>query len=141
MEKNEHGFTLIEVLSTLALLSLIILLASSVNLFGQKQVINQTKEIQNQANVRLALNIITKEIRSVSPQNITVSNNILTIETKKNTTNVYKLENSTLKKNGQAMISDIQKFDLSTTSDSITISITAQTTPPENLTTTIYYRK
>lgn len=71
---------------------MVILLASSVQLFGQKQVNNQTNEIQNQSNVRLALNIVTKEIRKAS--NVSVTNNVLTI----NNTDIYKLENNILKK-------------------------------------------
>lgn len=92
IKKNEKGITLIELLAALALVSMVILLASSVQLFGQKQVNNQTNEIQNQSNVRLALNIVTKEIRKAS--NVSVTNNVLTI----NNTDIYKLENNILKK-------------------------------------------
>ncbi|AGK55095.1 PilW family protein [Bacillus sp. 1NLA3E] len=138
IKKNEKGITLIELLAALALVSMVILLASSVQLFGQKQVNNQTNEIQNQSNVRLALNIVTKEIRKAS--NVSVTNNVLTI----NNTDIYKLENNILKKNNEPLISNIQSFTITKTEDKVTITITntpSNNQPKTTLSATIYLRK
>ena len=138
--KSEEGVTLIELLAALTLLSIIILLASSVNIIGQKQATTQNTEIQGQTNVRLGLNIITKEIRSA--ESVSAINNILTI--KKNNEEVkYFLDtdNHILKKNGEPLISNIKKFKIEQTTDNITISISSNNTPSTTLETTLYFRK
>jgi prepilin-type N-terminal cleavage/methylation domain-containing protein len=139
IQKNEKGVTLIELLVGLALFSMVLLLANSVHLFGQKQVNHQTNEIQNQSNVRLAINIITKEIRKAST--VSVTNNILTL----NGSDIYKLENSVLKKNNDPLITDIQTFTINKTADDKIIMSIANTPsnniPQTNLSATIYLRK
>ncbi|MCQ6278274.1 competence type IV pilus minor pilin ComGF [Bacillus sp. EB600] len=135
--KTEQGVTLVEVLAAAALLSIILLLASSVYLFGQKQVTTQTTEIQNQENVSLALDIITKEIRKAST--VSVTNNILTI----NNTDVYQLVNNTINKNNQPLITNIQQFNIQMTNKQITITIeglSANNAPHTTLSTTIFIR-
>ncbi|WP_059173513.1 PilW family protein [Bacillus sp. FJAT-27445] len=138
MLKNQKGMSLAEVLAGVALLSLILLLGSSVFLFGQKQAINQTAQVQNQADVRLGLNIITKEIRKASSVN--VNSNVLTI----NDTDIYKLENGNVTKNGHPIITSLKDFKIQMTDNKVTISMSANNTPnnPQTtLSTTIYIRK
>jgi prepilin-type N-terminal cleavage/methylation domain-containing protein len=152
MVKNQKGVTLIELLAAISLLSLFLLLANSIHLFGQKQMTNQTSEIQNQSNVRLAMNLITKQIRKAS--SVTVSNNVLTIDN----TDVYKLDNNSLTKNNQPLITNLQTFDIKTNDAGIPlangtiipigsqISLTIADVPTNNnpqtiLSTTIYLRK
>lgn len=135
--KTEKGVTLVEVLAAAALLSIILLLATSVYLFGQKQFTSQTTEIQNQENVSLALDIITKEIRKAST--VSVSNNILTI----NNTDVYQLVNNTINKNNQPLITNIQQFNIQMTNNQITLTIeglSANNAPQTTLSTTIFIR-
>ena len=110
MIKSEKGITLVELLAALALLSVILLLASTVHLFAQKQMNNQEAAFQSESNVSLAINIITKEIRSAT--SVTATNNVLTINTTNNTTNVYQLNGSSLTKNNQPIITDLKQFDL-----------------------------
>ncbi|WP_053367680.1 PulJ/GspJ family protein [Bacillus sp. FJAT-27245] len=138
MLKNQKGLSLAEVLAGVALLSLVMVLGSSIFLFGQKQAINQTAQVQNQADVRLGLNIITKEIRKAS--SVTVANNILTL----NDTDIYKLENSNLTKNGVPVISSLKDFKIQMAGNKITIAMSANNTqnnPQTSLSTTIYIRK
>jgi prepilin-type N-terminal cleavage/methylation domain-containing protein len=147
MSKNEKGVTLVELLAALSLLSIILLLAGSVHIFGLKQSSNQAADIQNQSNVRLAMNIITKEIRKASIvrfdniDDVNEENDLLTI----NGTDVYKLENKNLTKNSQPLITNLQKFTLKKIKDdmfSITISNSATNNIPQTtLSTTIYIRK
>ncbi|MGJ7920538.1 prepilin-type N-terminal cleavage/methylation domain-containing protein [Neobacillus sp. LXY-4] len=138
LKKNEKGLTLLELLITLALVSMVLLMATSVHLFGQKQMNSQSNEVQNQSNVRLALNIVTKEIRKAS--SVSVANNVLTI----NGTDVYKLENNILKKNNQTLISNIQQFTITKTDEKLTVKIAntpSNNHPQTTLSTTIYLRK
>jgi type II secretory pathway pseudopilin PulG len=120
LKTNEKGITLVEVLAALALLSLVILLAGSINLFGHKQMSSQKAEIENQSNDRLAINMITKAIRQADPATIVVINdqNILKIN------NVsYYLDGSSLKKETEVLISDIRKFTVKRNGDQILIEI------------------
>lgn len=45
VKDNQRGITLVELLAVLAILSVIILLIGSAHLFGQKQLIYQTDEL------------------------------------------------------------------------------------------------
>lgn len=130
MKTNEKGVTLIELLAALSLLSMIILLASSIHIFVQKQMNSQTKEIQTQSDERLAINIITKEIRKARTVEIKTPNE-LTI----NGTTVYRLDGTTLKRNNDPCISNINYFTVSKTGNQIKLKIGSL---PE---TTIYLRE
>lgn len=90
MRNTEKGLTLVEVLAGIVLLSMILLLATSVHLFAQKQVNTQEETIQVQSNERLALNRITGEIRKAN--SVATKDNVLTI----NGTEQYKLVGTTL---------------------------------------------
>jgi prepilin-type N-terminal cleavage/methylation domain-containing protein len=140
MVKNEKGITLVELLAALALLSIILILASSIHLFTQNQMNNQIQAVQSESDVSLAISTITKNIRSAS--SVTVKNNVLTVITT-STTNVYQLNGTSLTKNNQPIITGIKQFVLTpdTPSDHVTITITSNEVNPTTLTTTIYYRK
>ncbi|MCM3725302.1 prepilin-type N-terminal cleavage/methylation domain-containing protein [Neobacillus cucumis] len=144
---NEKGVTLIELLAALSLLSIILLLASSVHLLGLKQSSSQTSEIQNQSNVRLAMNSITREIRKASTvsfiniDDTDSSNDQLKI----NGVDIYKLENKNITKNADPLIANIQTFTLKKVKDdmySITIAnIPSNNLPQITLSSTVYLRK
>lgn len=138
MVKNQKGVTLIELLAAITLLSIVLLLANSIHLFGQKEMTDQTAEIQNQSNVRLAMNLITKQIRKASSINVD-SNNVLTLDS-----DIYKLDNNSLTKNGQPFITNLQKFDIQYDGSKITVTIAdlpSTNNPQTTLSTTIYIRK
>jgi Tfp pilus assembly protein PilW len=139
MIKNEKGLTIVELLAALTLLSCILLLTGSILLFGQKQMTNQSTEIQNQSNLRLALSVITKEIRKAA--SVTVNNNVLTL----NDSDVYKLDsNNNLTKNNLPIISNLQQFMIQMTGDQITITLAdlpSNNLPQTTLSTTIYVRR
>jgi prepilin-type N-terminal cleavage/methylation domain-containing protein len=133
--KNEKGVTLVEVLAALTLLSMVLLLASSVHLFSQKQMKNQSIEIQNQSNVRLAANILTKDIRK--SDSVTVINtNKFEINKANLTIDKYEFKDQTLFKNDQPLITTIQNFIIEPNPDG-SISLTIDTLPK----TTILIRK
>jgi prepilin-type N-terminal cleavage/methylation domain-containing protein len=120
LKTNEKGLTLVEVLAALALVSLVILLASSINLFGHKQMSSQKEEIQNQSNDRLAMNIVTKAIRQADPATVEVINdqNVLKINNVR-----YYLDGNSLKKETDVLISDINKFTVKQNGDQILLEI------------------
>src|SRR5690606_4741485 len=88
-------------------------------LFGQKQMSNQTSQTENQTNVRLAINLLTKEIRKAHRPE--VSNNVLT----NNNTDTYTLEQNEITKNEDAIISAIKDLKISKEGNKIKIDVTS----------------
>ncbi|MFD1781116.1 prepilin-type N-terminal cleavage/methylation domain-containing protein [Fredinandcohnia salidurans] len=130
MIKSERGVTLVELLAAISLLSIILLLASSVHLFGQKQMNSQSDEVQKQSQERLAANLITKEIRKA--KTVEVKNpNQLTV----NDTDTYKLEGTTIKKNNEEFMTKINGFSVTKNGNQVNLKIGNL---PE---TTIYIRE
>ncbi|MEW4305950.1 PilW family protein [Rossellomorea marisflavi] len=78
---NQRGVTLIELLAAAVVLAIVMVLIANVQIFGQKQFHNQTEQVSHEAEVRLAMNIVTKEIRSSHPDNIKLSKDHDTIIT------------------------------------------------------------
>jgi prepilin-type N-terminal cleavage/methylation domain-containing protein len=138
MVKNQKGVTLIELLAAITLLSIVLLLTNSIHLFGQKQMVDQSTEIQNQSNVRLAMDIVTKQIRKAST--IYVDNyGVLTLDT-----DIYKLDNNSLTKNNQPLVTNLQRFDIQYDGSKIKVTIADlpnTNIPQTTLSTTIYIRK
>jgi prepilin-type N-terminal cleavage/methylation domain-containing protein len=135
--KNENGITLIELLVALALLGTIIGLISSVHIFGQKQFTSQSKQIQHESNVRYAMNMITKEVRS-SPT-IAVSNN--TIQT---STSLFELKGTDLFKGDVVLEEDIGEFIVQQSGNKISITIKSvpnQYDKVSSLSTNVYIRE
>jgi prepilin-type N-terminal cleavage/methylation domain-containing protein len=130
MIKSERGVTLVELLAAISLLSIVLLLASSVHLFGQKQMNFQSDEVQKQSQERLAANLITKEIRKA--KTVEVKNpNQLTV----NDTDTYKLEGTTIKKNNEEFMTKINGFSVTKNGNQVSLKIGNL---PE---TTIYIRE
>lgn len=151
MIKNEKGVTLVEVISAFALLSIVLLLAGSVHFFSQKQMTAQSAEIQSQSNVRLAANILTKDIRRAvdvvedpdKPDDADVKDRYFIITSPaKNLGEVdyedkYKFinNNKILYKNEQEFITNLNSFEIEI--NPTNVSITIADLPK----TTIYIRK
>ncbi len=102
--KNQRGISLLEVIASISLFSIILLMLNSFHLFSQKQMISQAEEIQNQSNTRIALNVITKELRTA--ENVIIQGDELVI----NQTDTYKHVSNTITKNNVAYIKNIKKF-------------------------------
>ncbi|WP_203554636.1 prepilin-type N-terminal cleavage/methylation domain-containing protein [Bacillus sp. B15-48] len=131
MIKNERGISLVEVLTVLALLSIVLLLASSLHLFGQKQYVSQTDELHIQANERLAVNMLIKEIRKADTVEVDAIQQILII----NGTDQYMLDGTELKKGSQIVGTDISEFKVEMSGNQIRLKVGSM---PE---TTIYVRE
>lgn len=138
MVENNRGMTLIEILCSLSLLIIVLLLVNSIHLFGLQQMNDQTSDFNGQSNVRQAINLITKEIRSANAVN--VSSDVLTIDNK----DIYKLDNHTLTKNGQSIITGLQDFSIAKNGSKVSISLAGIPLQGGNqitLTDTIYIRE
>ena len=138
MIKNRKGFTLIELMIVLALLGVIITSAFSVFSFGFKSFNAQTDNIDNQSKVRHAINDISKEIRRISAPVITISGAEIDVDGV-----VYKLQGSTLMKNGNELVSGIKSFNPSILDKKITLKLTSQAKRGREFTLTseIYVRE
>lgn len=135
--EDNKGFTLIEALASLTILSIIIILLGSVQVFGNKQYVNQYDFVENQTNIRYVVTLITKEIRSVNE--VSVNSNIITIGT-----NEYRLTNETIWKNDQPIVTNIHKFDVKQNGNKISLEIESVPNNQGNaasVTTEIFLRK
>lgn len=103
MIKNNQGFTLVELLAVLGLMSIVIVLMSSAHIFGQKQFVNQTEEVNQQSDARYIANLVAKDIRKAS--SLSVSGNELVLGEI-----IYQHSGSTLKKNGSIIAESISEF-------------------------------
>jgi prepilin-type N-terminal cleavage/methylation domain-containing protein len=126
MIKNNKGITLVEVLCVLSLLSIVLLLANSLHIFGQKQLTNQSDHIAHESDIRFAMNLITKDIRGADTTtgSITVTNNVLTV-LKNSNSYVYKLVNNNLTKNNNSIITGVQQFIITQNGNQIDLTITS----------------
>ncbi|WP_078552410.1 prepilin-type N-terminal cleavage/methylation domain-containing protein [Bacillus alkalicellulosilyticus] len=125
LKGNNKGLTLIEVVATLAIVSMVLLLINAIHLSGQKQVVTQSNQIEHQGNVRLALNMITKEIRSA--EKVEVAGHVITLKDK-NGVEVAKIKHAgtEILKNGDAMISFIDQLLVEKVDNKITLDITSE---------------
>ncbi|WP_026475849.1 PilW family protein [Alkaliphilus transvaalensis] len=136
MIKNNKGITLVELIVALAISSIIIGLIFSTLVFGSRSFNVQADQIDNLSSVRNAMDLITREIRKA--ESVDINNNVLTLDEY-----VYKLENNSITKNGQVIISNIEKFEIVRSNNRIDIEISS----PERsigsktqITSTIYLR-
>lgn len=141
--KNNKGMTMIELLVAFALLSLVLLLIGNVHLSGQKQYTDQTKQISDQANVRLAAKVMTQDIRSASPTTVSVDNGVLIID---DIQYKYNSAEQAIYKDDSPFVTNIKEFVPTKRGDKITLKMISTTVPNQkdhsaSLTTDIYLRK
>jgi prepilin-type N-terminal cleavage/methylation domain-containing protein len=137
--EDQKGVTLVELLAVLALVCTVMLLISNVHLFGQKQFSSQSKQVQHESNVRYAMNVITREIRTSPPQTISVSNN--RIET---SNGAFRLQGTTLFKDDKVLEEGIAEFTVEQNGNEIVISMKSvpnQSDKTSSLSTNLYIRE
>lgn len=69
--KNDRGFTLVELIITLALLGIVISVYSSLYYSGYKSYVNTQKNVDIEQNVRFAMNFIVSKLEN-SPSAVTI---------------------------------------------------------------------
>ncbi len=136
-KNNEEGFTLVELLASIALLSVVILLVGSVHIFGQTQFINQTESAAQSNDLRYSLTVMSRDVRRA--EIVTVDGTTLTADGI-----TYTLGNSTLRRNDEVLSNRVGDFAPEMLSDGVQIKI-ASTTNRQNLSkeyeTSIYFRR
>lgn len=141
LKDSEKGFTLVELLAVLAILSLVILLAGSIHLFGQKQFAEQTDQVETVNDVRYILASIEKDIRQTKPEEVKKNKDKLVI----GSSTYYKSRNGTTLFKDSLVLSDkIKTFEATVNQDSVEIKIAGtadSNSEATELSTTIYFRR
>jgi prepilin-type N-terminal cleavage/methylation domain-containing protein len=119
--KRRRGFTLIEIVVAVALLSVAMLLAYSIFGQGLRLYAEESKSANDQSNVRQVLSDITNKARLTDPEAISYDG-VLHVGS-----NSYSFEDQTIKRNGASIAKDIASFEVSITGDLLEITITSIT--------------
>lgn len=117
MKRNaKTGYTLIEVLLTVALVGVVALLMYS--FFGQGFALYgvETASAEEQMNLRQAMSDITNVVRITDPDDISIADGVLTVGSRQ-----YRLSDGSIQKNGAAIANGIEVFDVSRTSDGMLV--------------------
>lgn len=71
--RKESGMTLVELLASIALLSVVLSLVGAVHLFGQKQYLTQSYSARQSNDFAYTLSVISREVRKTPFADITIS--------------------------------------------------------------------
>lgn len=137
---DESGITLVELIAAISILSIIILLAGSIHLFGQRQFKSQTESASQSNDFSYALTDMTTELRKYAPSEVTVEGKVVKVKG----VIMYEQSGSNLLKNKTSIASSVDNFKPIKSEDGnfITIEITKinPTAANKNYHTTIYFR-
>ena len=116
--KRKRGFTLIEIIITLSIVVAVALLMYT--FFGQGFSLYQkeSESADEQMNLRQVMSDITNITRLTDASEISVSGGALTVGT-----NVYKLENGSVLRNGTAIAGDISIFSVNISENMLSIRL------------------
>lgn len=122
--RNESGMTLVELLASIALLSVVLSLVGAVHLFGQKQYLAQSYSAGQSNDFAYTLSVISKEVRKEPFSSIAVSEDgeILSIKS----VEVFRKQGAELLKNDAEVLADgVDKFKvtLNDADKSVTIEL------------------
>ena len=143
--RNESGMTLIELLASIALLSVVLSLVGAVHLFGQKQYLTQSYSARQSNDFAYTISAISREVRSAPFASITVSESGDTLLI--DGAVAFSQQGTQLLKNeNQIMAEDVQEFlvtrDPATESIGILLkSMSEMNSQPKEYQTTIYFRR
>lgn len=117
--KNKKGFTMIEMLIVLALLSAVGVLMYSVFGQGVRLYAEESKSANEQLNMRQALSDITNTARLVDPDSVSYASGVLNVGSAS-----YTFADQSVKKNGTAIAKEIASFEVSISGGILNITIT-----------------
>ena len=143
--RNESGMTLVELLASIALLSVVLSLVGAVHLFGQKQYLTQSYSARQSNDFAYTLSVISREVRKAPFDDITVSESMDTLLI--DGAVVFSQQDSQLVKNtDQVLAEDVEDFvvtpDAETKSVKIVLkSLSEMNSQPKEYKTTIYFRR
>lgn len=145
LSKNDAGFTLVELLASLAILSLIIGLIGSVTMFGIKQYDKQTFEAEQANDYSYALTVLSKEIRSA--ESVTIAEGSITVDgivyAQSGTQLIKTAEDSSQEVLADYLPTDgfkVSEFKVSEIETNNIIAITIKNSESKTYQTTIYLR-
>jgi prepilin-type N-terminal cleavage/methylation domain-containing protein len=120
--KNKRGFTLIEMLVTLALVAVVAALMYT--FFGQGISLYsmESESAQEQANLRLVLSDITNRARLTDPSSITYADGVLTVD---DTTYSFNSTDQEILRDGGTLATGISRFTVQLESGLLEVSITS----------------
>lgn len=136
--KSESGFTLVELLATLAILSLVIILAGSIHIFGQKQFIQQSEQVSQINDLRYIMASIEQDVRQTPKEEIKFEEDLIVGES------TYSQQGTALYKNSEILSDQISSFDVTLSEDKIDISLSSTMNgkkDQEVVSTIIYFRR
>ena len=143
--RGESGMTLIELLASIALLSVVLALAGAVHMFGQRQYITQSYSASQSNDYAYTLSVISREIRKHPYESITVSESgdALLIG---NVVVLSKNGSQLLKNSTQILAEDVESFVVSSKPETKSIkiilkSMSEKNNQPKDYQTTIYLRE
>ncbi|MPM17094.1 hypothetical protein SDC9_63478 [bioreactor metagenome] len=139
--RNESGMTLVELLASIALLSVVLSLVGAVHLFGQKQYLAQSYSAGQSNDFAYTMSVISKEVRKTSFADVTVSESesgdaILTVDAE-----AFSQQGEQLVKNNDQVLADgVADFtvELNATEKSVAIVLKS---PEKEYQTKIYLRR
>ncbi|NLC25961.1 MAG: prepilin-type N-terminal cleavage/methylation domain-containing protein, partial [Fastidiosipila sp.] len=147
---NEAGVTLVELLAAIAILGIVIALAGSVHIFGQRQFRSQTKSANQTNDLSHALTVMSTDLRRYNANQVRVTENgEIEVSNYLNSEDGYVLtyyvSNKKLLYKGTVLIDDVSHFYAKKIDNKgIHIEISVSSTDPgveaKNYQTTIYFR-
>lgn len=143
--RNESGMTLVELLASIALLSVVLSLVGAVHLFGQKQYLTQSYSARQSNDFAYTLSVISREVRKAPFADITVSESGDTLLI--DGAVAFSQQGAELVKNtDQVLAEDVEDFvvipDAETKSVKIVLkSLSEMNSQPKEYQTTIYFRR
>lgn len=146
--KDESGITLVELLAALSILSVVIILAGSIHMFGQRQFISQTESASQANDLSHALTAMSSDLRKQKAANVKVKGtNQIFIKADgdsefRDEHLRYHYNKPTLTQNGGPLAKSLDSFTAIKDGDSITITLATnnQNAANKNYHTTIYFR-
>lgn len=136
--KSESGFTLVELLAALAILSLVIILAGSIHIFGQKQFVQQSEQVSQINDVGYIMASIEQDVRQTPKEEIKFEEDLIVGDT------TYSHQGTALYENSELLSNQISSFEVILNEDKIDISLSSTTNgknKKEVVSTIIYFRR
>lgn len=136
--KSESGFTLVELLAALAILSLVIILAGSIHIFGQKQFVQQSEQVSQINDLRYIMASIEQDVRQTPKEEIKFEEDLIVGDT------TYSHQGTALYENSELLSNQISSFEVILNEDKIDISLSSTTNgknKKEVVSTIIYFRR
>lgn len=139
--KNDQGITLVELLASLAILSIVIILVGSVHIFGQRQFIYQTESASQGNELRYSLSVMSREVRRAESVTWDEESRTLTVDTIQ-----FRFSENRLSRNGEIIAENVSDFQASTNQEEGKVDIMIAGAQPrqgqaKTYRTTIYPRR